>query len=155
MTVLKEALAPILHDYDVILIDCPPNLGILTLNGLYMSDYFLIPVIPDVLSTYGVPQILDRVSQFRGEADISIQPLGIVVSRYRSQAQSLHDDTIRRMKADSRLPQLWDVRIRDTIKAARAPEFSRHVNTLKQKYGYGNSVYGDYEKLAMEFLSHV
>lgn len=155
VTVLKEALAPILDDYDFVLIDCPPNLGILTLNGLYMSDYFLVPVIPDVLSTYGVPQILDRVSQFSQEAKTSIQPLGIVVSRYRAQAQSLHDDTIRRLRADPRLPRLWDVRIRDTINAARAPEFSRHVNTLKQKYGYGDSVYNDYEALAREFLSHV
>lgn len=155
VTVLQDAIAETLDDYDFVFIDCPPNLGILTLNGLFISDHFLIPVIPDVLSTYGVPQILDRVDQFKQEASITIEPLAIVISRYRIQAESLHHGTIRRLRADSRLPRIFDVRIRDTINAARAPLYSRRVNTLKQKYGYGDSVFNDYEELANEFLSHV
>ncbi len=157
---LKEAVSPIMSDYDLILIDCPPNLGIITLNGLYMSDYFLIPVIPDILSTYGIPQIIDRVSQFKSEAKIGLEPLGIVISRYRAQAARLHDQTIHRLRTQhsqdpSRNPRVFDTTIRETITAARAPEF-RPVNTLKQKYGYGaNAIYWDYEAVTQEFLNYV
>ena len=51
---LRETLRDILPHYDHVLIDCPPNLGIITLNGIAISRYFLIPVVPDILSTLGL-----------------------------------------------------------------------------------------------------
>ena len=66
------------------IVDCPPNLGIITLNGLRISRGFIIPTIPDVLSTYGIPQILKRVSQFSGEIAENIEPLGIIVTKYQA-----------------------------------------------------------------------
>jgi chromosome partitioning protein len=52
--VLKKYVKEYIARYDVVLIDCPPNLGIVTQNGLNISDYYLIPSIPDHLSTYGI-----------------------------------------------------------------------------------------------------
>ena len=49
---LRRATRSVLDKYDVVLIDCPPNLGIITLNGLRISNGYIIPTIPDVLSTY-------------------------------------------------------------------------------------------------------
>lgn len=74
VTILKEAISPVLNDYDFVLVDCPPNLGIITLNRIFISDYYLIPCIPDILSTYGIPQILGRVDNFKREtkSDISL-----------------------------------------------------------------------------------
>src|ERR1043165_3435209 len=64
--VLRRALRPLLEadEYDYVLVDCPPSLGLVTLNGLRISDYYLIPTIPDFLSTYGIPQIIKRVRDF-------------------------------------------------------------------------------------------
>ncbi|HEX6819958.1 MAG TPA: AAA family ATPase, partial [Ktedonobacterales bacterium] len=45
---LRESLRDVLPHYDHVLIDCPPNLGIITLNGIAISRYFLIPVVPDI-----------------------------------------------------------------------------------------------------------
>ncbi|MBU3966518.1 MAG: AAA family ATPase [Euryarchaeota archaeon] len=90
VTILKEAISPVLDDYDFVLVDCPPNLGIITLNGIFISDYYLIPCIPDILSTYGIPQILSRVDNFKRETKIGISPLGIVISMYRAQSK-LHN----------------------------------------------------------------
>lgn len=64
ITVLASYLTQeIVDKYDFILIDCPPNLGAITLNGIFLSDYYLIPVVADILSTYGIPQINDRISK--------------------------------------------------------------------------------------------
>src|SRR5690606_32752369 len=56
----KHLTQELIDEYDYVLIDCPPNLGLITLNGIYVSDYYVIPVIPDILSTYGIPQMITK-----------------------------------------------------------------------------------------------
>ena len=60
--ILHTAVKNIIDGYDVVLIDCPPNMGIITLNGLRIADGYMIPTIPDILSTSGIPQIATRVA---------------------------------------------------------------------------------------------
>ena len=55
---LVRQLSKVKVRYDYILIDCPPNLGVITSKGLKVSDVYIIPTIPDILSTYGIPQII-------------------------------------------------------------------------------------------------
>lgn len=161
VTILKEAISSVLDNYDFVLIDCPPNLGIITLNGIYISDYYLIPYIPDILSTYGIPQILGRVDNFKRETKSSISPIGIVISMYREQSK-LHKSMVPELKNRASLPptdKKWVPRIFDTIipltvRTAESADFSAGVNTLKQKYGYG-TVFKDYENLAKELSSYV
>lgn len=156
VTILKEAISGVMDDYDFILIDCPPNLGIITLNGIYISDYYLIPCIPDILSTYGIPQILGRIDSFKKETGINIMPLGIVISMYRAQSR-LHDAIIKELKtkaASGEYPRVFDTIIPLTVRAAESADFSTSVNTLKQKYGYGR-IYDNYRNLAEEVLRYV
>ncbi|MDY0040946.1 MAG: AAA family ATPase, partial [Desulforhabdus sp.] len=82
--ILRKAVEPVMKNYDFVLVDCPPNLGTITLNGIFISDYYLIPTIPDILSTYGIPQITNKVTQFANGENLSIKPLGIVITKYRS-----------------------------------------------------------------------
>ncbi|MCS7027017.1 MAG: AAA family ATPase [Bryobacteraceae bacterium] len=131
--VLRRAAKPILDKYDYVFIDCPPNLGIITLNGLRISDGYLIPTIPDILSTYGIPQIIKRVRDFAREIGERIEPYGIVISMYRAQLK-LHQNTLRWLRANG------DVRVFETViphcgRIAEAAEFLP-FNTLRQKYGY-------------------
>ncbi|MBE0427816.1 MAG: AAA family ATPase [Nitrospirae bacterium] len=161
VTILKEAISSVLDHYAFVLIDCPPNLGIITLNGIYISDYYLIPCIPDILSTYGIPQILGRIDNFKKETKSSIEPMGIVISMFRAQSR-LHKSMVPELKNRASLPESdkkWVPRIFDTIipltvRTADAAEFSAGVNTLKQKYGYG-TVFNDYENLTNELLRYV
>jgi chromosome partitioning protein len=51
---LRLAVKAKLDDYDLVLVDCPPNLGIITLNGLRISEGYIIPTVPDFLSTYPI-----------------------------------------------------------------------------------------------------
>lgn len=83
--VLKQAIGNVVDQYDVVLIDCPPNLGLVTKNGLAISDGYLIPTIPDHLSTYGIPQIVQTVANLNQKFGTNVQPLGILFTMYRCQ----------------------------------------------------------------------
>ncbi|MCB2339955.1 ParA family protein [Clostridium estertheticum] len=60
--ILHDILENIKYDYDFIFIDCPPNLNYITQNALFESDYYLIPTIPDRLSSYGILSITNKVN---------------------------------------------------------------------------------------------
>jgi chromosome partitioning protein len=140
-----------MDEYDLVLIDCPPNLGIITLNGLKISDGFIIPTIPDVLSTYGIPQILTRVKAFSDNIGQPITPLGIVISKYRSQS-TLHRNTLRALRKDAKLPRVFETVVPEANKLAESAEFLA-INTLRQKYGSGEQGNFDtYLRLTNEVL---
>jgi chromosome partitioning protein len=61
--ILKDALDPVLERYDYVVIDCPPSLGDITKNGLRISTGYIIPTIPDILSTWGIYQIVENIYQ--------------------------------------------------------------------------------------------
>jgi chromosome partitioning protein len=63
--ILKRALKPIKDRYDVIIIDCPPALGLLSLNALAAVDSVIIPVQSEYLALHGVRQLLDTIDQVR------------------------------------------------------------------------------------------
>jgi chromosome partitioning protein len=155
-SVLQSAVGPRLSDYDFVLIDCPPNLGIVTLNALNISDYFLIPVIPDLLSTYGIPQILSRVSEFSRSSGRAIKPLGIVISLFREQVP-LHRSRLGELQANAaagRLPRVFQTVIPNMAAAAAAVDVTAAPNTLRQKYGYGRS-HDVYSAVTEELLRYV
>lgn len=150
--ILRRATRPIIDDYDYVIIDCPPNLGIITLNGLRIASAYIIPTIPDVLSTYGIPQILSRVKQFADNIGEEITPLGIVISKYRDQS-TVHWNTVRRLKADERMPPVFETFIPENNKIAESAEFTP-VNTLRQKYGYQGQ-FNAYAALTKEIIAAV
>ena len=130
--ILRRATLPILDDYDYVLIDCPPNLGIITLNGLRISSGFIIPTIPDVLSTYGIPQIISRVANFSSNIAEEIEVMGIVVTKYRAQS-TLHKNTVEALRRGSN--HVYDTIIPERQALASSAEFTP-LATLRQKYGY-------------------
>ena len=146
---LWRAVKSHLDDYDVVIVDCPPNLGIITLNGLRISSWFLIPTIPDVLSTYGIPQILARVKAFSTEIAEEVEPLGIVITKYQANS-TVHHNTIRRLQVDGS-PPVFDTIIRQSNDSAAAAEY-RGTMTLRQKWGY-KGLADQYESLANEVFS--
>ena len=131
---LRRATKPIIDEYDFVIIDCPPNLGIITLNGLRISSSYVIPTIPDVLSTYGIQQIMTRVQSFADNIGEEIKPLGVVISKFRAQS-SVHANTIKRLKANPAIPRIFETWIPENNKIAASAEFAE-VNKLRQKYGY-------------------
>jgi chromosome partitioning protein len=130
---LRRATHTLLDDYDYVLIDCPPNLGIVTLNGLRIADGYIIPTIPDVLSTYGIPQIRSRVRGFADSLGQTIAELGIVITKYRA-ASTVHRTTIERLEDDEELP-VFNTWIPEANKIAEAAEHAP-LGTVRQRWGY-------------------
>ena len=153
---LEEALQGFLPYYDHVLIDCPPSLGVVTLNGLAISDSYLIPVVPDTLSVLGIPPILDRVEHFALRTRRNIRALGIIISKIRAQTL-LHTEVQRRLRDDfveRRFPLVFQTMIPESTRIAEAANVLAPVNTLHQKYGNG----GPYEELGaltQEYLANV
>ena len=150
--ILKSALKPVLDNYDYVLIDCPPNLQFITTNGINVSTGYVIPTIPDILSTYGIPQIVGRVETFSKENGIDIQPLGIIISKMRE--IGLHRskyEQLKREAAEGKKPPIFDRVIDEAAQIAESADVTSNVNTLRQKYGYGNN-YANYAALTEEFI---
>lgn len=67
LSVLKRILAQVDHLYDYILLDCPPNVNLVTQNAFYACDYYVVPAIPDFLSTTGISLIHDYMDGFNND----------------------------------------------------------------------------------------
>ncbi len=164
VTILLRGIKDILNNYDYILIDCPPNLGYITLNGLRIADGYVIPTIPDVLSTYGIPQIVTRINTFSSEISSEtgsgIVPVGIVATKVRGQAP-IHQRTLSQMRNKSGkimggsnilFPMVFDTYFAESAQIAEAAEFQETNRTLRQKWGYGGQ-FATFEAFANEFIS--
>ncbi len=148
--ILDYAIGPVMKDYDYILIDCPPNLGILTLNGLQISNGYVIPAIPDILSTYGVPQIMNRIDKFAKNRKLRIVPLGIVFTKVKHTV--LHTRRQAEIR-DSGVYSTFDTVFPESARYAEAAEFTEPM-TFRQKWGGANMVEPFY-KFCTELMEKV
>ena len=145
---LDKSLRKIKQKYDYILIDCPPNLGVITRNGLKVSDVYIIPTGPDVLSTYGIPQIISRVNKFSKELEKEIKPLGIVITKYREQS-ALHKRTVKELRKE-RDCRVFETIFKENDNIANAAEYI-NKSTMRQKWGYKGQV-DNFKLLAEEIM---
>jgi chromosome partitioning protein len=143
LEILRVALQSVIDRYDYIIIDCPPSLGTVTKNGLRISTGYVIPTIPDIVSTWGIYQIVDNVERFAQDTDRPIRPLGIVATKV--QSNNLHKRVIRDLSSQ-RLgrfgeenglsqPPLFNNTIPQTVAVARGADVDADIRTLKGKYG--------------------
>ncbi|CAM2940240.1 ParA family protein [Prescottella defluvii] len=79
---LARALAPVLDDFDVVVIDCPPSLGVLTLNGLTAAQQVLVPLQCETLAHRGVGQLLRTVSEVQEITNPGLVLLGALPTLY-------------------------------------------------------------------------
>ena len=143
LEILRVAIQPVIGRYDYIIIDCPPSLGTVTKNGLRISTGYIIPTIPDIVSTWGIYQIVDNIAQFANDIGLPIPALGIVATKV--QSNDLHRRVISDLKA-KRLgrfsesegiaqPPLFTNVIPQTVSVARGADVDADIRTFKGKYG--------------------
>lgn len=142
LEILKNALQPIVDRYDYIIIDCPPSLGTVTKNGLRISTGYIIPTIPDIVSTWGIYQIVDNIDRFSRDIERPIPALGIVATKV--QANNLHRRIIDDLRARrlgrfgeaGALPQppLFENSVPQAVAVARGADVEADIRTFKGKY---------------------
>jgi chromosome partitioning protein len=87
---LREALRAVIPQYDVIVIDCPPNLGNLTLNALVASHYCIVPCEMSTLSLEGVSDLFETIDTINERLNRSLRVLGILLTRVDARNLSLN-----------------------------------------------------------------
>lgn len=115
-TVLKKALGNT-RDYNVVLIDCGPSLGLLVVNGLVAADVVITPTLPTAIDLRGVQVFLQSMETIRAELNPELELLGVLVTQYDNRL-NLHRAALDSLQG-SGLP-LLPVIINRSIEAARA-----------------------------------
>ena len=119
---LKNALAPVLDDYDYIVIDTPPALNILTVNAYAVADYLIIPMAPEILSLLGVTQLMETIGSVRESLNPHLDVLGIILTKYNK--RTLLAREVRDMAenvAEQMGTRVFGTQIRSSVTVAEAP----------------------------------
>jgi len=149
--VFREILAPLSEGYDLILLDCPPSLSILTLADLVAADEVLIPIIPEYLATAGLVRIGETVGRVRRRLNRKLAITGVLPTRVK--ARTLHaQDTLAQIEMWAKQAGVPVFRgVPDTIKAAEASG----AGVSLMLYPGGESAADAYKELADAILPEV
>jgi len=123
--VVGNAISDVSGDYDYVIVDCPPNLGAITLNGINISDYYVVPTVPDILSKIGISLIVNRINNFKKKKKTcDIDLAGIIFTKidYRT---NLHKSTMDELRSGDLAKYVFDAEFPQRISVAEAPIDSR------------------------------
>ena len=123
--VLAAALAPARAEYDLVLVDCPPSMGLLSVNALVAADRYIVPVTPDYLAAAGLVALLEAVERIRAGIGRAAGLLGILLAQadYRLNVTAELAGMIRRQFGRA----VFRTEIRGNVKLKEAPSFGRTV----------------------------
>lgn len=143
---LRELLQPVLEEYDYIIIDCPPSLGLLTLNALTSSRYVFIPLQTEFLALQGlakIKQVIDKV-KFRLNKNLDIG--GVIATMYDNRKILNRDvvETIKKFFGE----KVFNTLIRDNVALAEAPAQRKDIF----EYNPHSTGAEDYLSLSKEIL---
>ena len=153
--ILRDALAQEEDDFDFLLIDCPPSLGLLTLNALAAVDEVFLPLQPHFLALHGLSKLLGTIEVVARRLNPGLRLTGVVLCMYESGTRLAGEISrdVREFFADHRDPSSpWSAahvlssRIRRNIRLAEAPSFGKSI------FSYAPDSNGalDYQQLADE-----
>ena len=144
---LSRAIEPILPEYDVILIDCQPSLGLLTLNALTASHGVIVPMECEYFALRGVALLMDTIAKVRERLNPDLEVLGVLATMY--DPRTLHSrevlSTVRQAFGD----KVFDTVINRTVKFPDAAVAGEPITT----FAPGSMGANAYERLAREVLA--
>jgi chromosome partitioning protein len=141
---LEKALLPVKAQYDYILIDTPPSLGLLTINALVASDGVIVPVQCEYLSLRGLVQLENTLSMIRENLNPNVEIIGILPTMF--DRRTLHSREAIEILEENFGDLVFNTRIRKTIRYAEAPVKGSSV----LKYDPSGSAADAYRMLAKE-----
>lgn len=142
---LRNLIEPLKKEYDYILVDCPPNLGITTLNALIAATDLYIPITAEAIPVRGLRMLTDAAERVKAKINPSLSLSGIIITRWAGRnLNKLIEESLRKKFGDI----VFKTKIRENIAIAEAPTFFQDVAT------YAPSSHGaeDYKALTKEIL---
>ena len=148
-TRLKAMIDSVAGDFEFIIIDCPPSLGLLTVNALTAADGLLIPIQCEFYALEGLSKLLDSVRLVKTHLNPELEVFGVVMTMYDSRTRLAQQvvDEVRDFFAD----KVFKTLIPRTVRLSEAPSFGQPVN-LYDPNGKGAQAYRD---LAKEVIDRV
>jgi chromosome partitioning protein len=146
---LKKAMEGIKQEFDYILIDCPPSLGILTINGLAAADYVLIPLQCEYFALEGLNSLLQTIKTVQQGINPQLQIGGILFTMYDSRTRLAHEvvQEVTQYFKD----KVFRTVIPRNVRLSEAPSYSVPIN----KYDPECIGAASYKKLAEEVMHYV
>jgi len=144
---LKNALEPVMPDYDYILIDCPPSLGILTINALVAADGLVVPMQCEYYSLEGLSQLMLSVKQIKKRYNPKLQLAGILITMYngRLNLSTQVMDELKKYYAG----KIFNTAISRNVKLSEAPSFGQPV-WYYDRFSKGAALYHEVAKELMQ-----
>lgn len=146
---LREALAPAVASYDVILVDCAPSLSLLTVNALTAADRFLVPLVPHYLALHGLAQLVQFTDELRAGLGTAASLLGValVACDYRQGVTRQAVDVVRAHYGR----KVFRTEVRQSVKLVEAPSYGRPIS----HYAPTSPAAVQYDALTHEILSRL
>ena len=144
---LKDAIGPMRGRYDYVFIDCPPSLGLLTINALVAADKLLIPIQCEFYALEGVTKLLDSMKRVKSLLNPTLDIFGVLLTMYDSRTTLSKQvaEEVRRFFGKS----VFDTMIPRTVKLSEAPSYGQPI-TEYDPSGKGGQAYFS---LAKEVIS--
>jgi len=147
--ILKEALEPVLDNYDFILIDSPPSLGLLTVNALTSSQGVLIPLQAQYLALQGLTKLSEVIAKIQKRLNPGLKLQGVFITQYDS--RKILNRDISESIANHFKDKVYSTKIRDNVALAEAPTQGLDI------FRYNPKSYGaeDYRALCIEIENNM
>ncbi len=145
---LKKVLSNIKAEYDFIIIDCPPSLGLLTVNGLTAADSLLVPIQCEYFALEGVTELFDTLARLRRELNPQLTIEGLLLTMY-DERTNLSSAVAKDLK-DFYGSQVLNTVIPRNVRLAEAPSYGKPIILYDIRSRGAES----YIQLAKEILSH-
>lgn len=129
--VLKNALAPLQESFDFILIDCPPSLGLLTLNALAAADSLLMPIQCEYYAMEGLSQLMNTVKLVRRSINPALEIEGVVLTMYDGRTR-LSVQVVQEVKGFFK-NKVFDTIIPRTVRLGEAPSYGLPISLYDPK----------------------
>ena len=145
--ILKNALEKVRSEYDYIFIDCPPSLGLLTINAWVASDSVIIPLQAEYFALEGVSQLMNTIALVKQHLNPNLQIEGVIITMYDGRALISKQITAEIKKFFKK--KLYEIIIPRTVRLAEAPSHGKPVMLYDPKCVGARA----YKALTEEFLS--
>jgi len=146
---LKDALAPVLKDYDYIIIDTPPALGILTVNAMVASTHLLVPIQAAYFAIEGTDDLLETYERIRARPNPELKVLGVVITLF-DKRTNISRDTHEQIRSVFGAV-MFKTRLGKNVRLEESPAYKETIMTFAPKSPGAK----DYGKLALEVIQRV